>query len=117
VIGRLFLQKCQMPFWCEGEAGGYALDRLTFADRPTEIEDGAAAQLASNKNVGASSSNIAKANKYLGRFREQAVVNQIGGEAMPACDATTFETISPVDLQSLATTLPSAMSRMFLLAA
>src|SRR5580658_4224992 len=46
--------------------------------------------------------NIAKANKYLARFRDQGVLNQIGGEAVPAADGTTFETISPVDLQPLA---------------
>src|ERR1700685_928134 len=46
--------------------------------------------------------NIAKANKYLARFREQGVLNQIGGEAKPSCDGTTFETVSPVDLQPLA---------------
>jgi 5-carboxymethyl-2-hydroxymuconic-semialdehyde dehydrogenase len=46
--------------------------------------------------------NIAKANKYLARFRDQVVFNQIGGEAVPAADGTTFETISPVDLQPLA---------------
>src|ERR1700689_212810 len=46
--------------------------------------------------------NIAKANKYLARFREQGVLNQIGGEAVPAADGTVFETISPVDLQPLA---------------
>ena len=47
-------------------------------------------------------SNIAKADKYLARFREQGVQNQIGGEAVPAGDGTTFETISPVDLRPLA---------------
>ena len=46
--------------------------------------------------------NIAKANKYLARFREQGVLNQIGGEAKPSSDGTTFETISPVDLRPLA---------------
>src|ERR1700733_12652897 len=46
--------------------------------------------------------NIAKANKYLARFRDQGVLNQIGGEAKPSCDGTTFEAISPVDLQPLA---------------
>src|SRR6202050_1372794 len=45
--------------------------------------------------------NIAKANKFLARFRDQGVLNQIGGEAKPSCDGTTFETISPVDLQPL----------------
>ena len=46
--------------------------------------------------------NIAKAERYLARFREQGVLNQIGGEAVPAFDGQTFETISPVDLQPLA---------------
>src|ERR1700683_5087838 len=46
--------------------------------------------------------NIAKANKYLARFRDQGVFNQIGGEAVPAADGTVFETISPVVLQPLA---------------
>src|SRR6202161_2342295 len=46
--------------------------------------------------------NIAKANKYLARFCDQGVFNQIGGEAVPAADGTVFETISPVDLQPLA---------------
>jgi 5-carboxymethyl-2-hydroxymuconic-semialdehyde dehydrogenase len=46
--------------------------------------------------------NIAKAEGYLARFREQGVLNQIGGEAVPAIDGKTFETISPVDLKPLA---------------
>jgi 5-carboxymethyl-2-hydroxymuconic-semialdehyde dehydrogenase len=46
--------------------------------------------------------NLAKADKYLARFREAGVLNQIGGEAVPARDHATFETISPVDLQPLA---------------
>src|SRR6202167_2296736 len=46
--------------------------------------------------------NIRKANKNLARFRDQGVLNQIGGEAKPSCDGTTFEAISPVDLQPLA---------------
>ena len=36
--------------------------------------------------------NLAKADKYLARFREDGVLNQIGGEALPASDGTTFET-------------------------
>jgi 5-carboxymethyl-2-hydroxymuconic-semialdehyde dehydrogenase len=40
--------------------------------------------------------------KYLARFRESGVLNQIGGETLPASDGTTFETISPVDLKPLA---------------
>jgi 5-carboxymethyl-2-hydroxymuconic-semialdehyde dehydrogenase len=46
--------------------------------------------------------NLAKAEKYLARFRNAGVLNQIDGEAVPACDGATFETISPVDLQPLA---------------
>jgi len=46
--------------------------------------------------------NIAKADAYLARFREQGVLNHIAGEAVPARDGTTFETISPVDLKPLA---------------
>ena len=46
--------------------------------------------------------NIAKASKYLARFREQGVLNLIGGESKPSSDGTTFETISPVDLRPLA---------------
>jgi 5-carboxymethyl-2-hydroxymuconic-semialdehyde dehydrogenase len=46
--------------------------------------------------------NLAKANKYLARFRDGCVLNQIGGEAVPASDGATFDTISPVDLKLLA---------------
>src|ERR1700691_3512904 len=46
--------------------------------------------------------NITKADKYLARFRDQGVLNQIGGEAVQAADGKTFETISPVDLAPLA---------------
>jgi len=46
--------------------------------------------------------NLKKAEHYLARFREQGVLNQIGGEAVPAADGTTFETISPVNLEPLA---------------
>ena len=47
--------------------------------------------------------NIAKADAYLARFREQGVMNRIAGEDLPAADGVTFETISPVDLKPLAT--------------
>lgn len=47
--------------------------------------------------------NIAKAEAYLARFREQGVLNRIAGEDLPAADGATFETISPVDLKPLAT--------------
>ena len=46
--------------------------------------------------------NLAKANDYLARFRDGGVLNQIGGEAVPAIDGATFETISPIDLKPLA---------------
>ena len=46
--------------------------------------------------------NLAKAEQYLARFRKDGVQNQIGGAAVPACDGTSFETISPVDLKPLA---------------
>src|ERR1700678_4556690 len=47
-------------------------------------------------------SNLAKAEKYLARFRSDGVQNQIAGAAVPAHDGTTFETLSPVDLKPLA---------------
>jgi 5-carboxymethyl-2-hydroxymuconic-semialdehyde dehydrogenase len=46
--------------------------------------------------------NLAKADKYLARFRDRGVPNQVGGEAVPALDGSTFDTISPVDLKPLA---------------
>jgi 5-carboxymethyl-2-hydroxymuconic-semialdehyde dehydrogenase len=46
--------------------------------------------------------NLAKAEKYLARFRSGGVQNQIAGAAVPAHDGTTFETLSPVDLKPLA---------------
>ncbi len=46
--------------------------------------------------------NIAKAEGYLARFRKDGVLNHIGGKAVPALDGGTFETICPVDLQPLA---------------
>ncbi|MFC0218916.1 5-carboxymethyl-2-hydroxymuconate semialdehyde dehydrogenase [Pseudochelatococcus lubricantis] len=46
--------------------------------------------------------NLARAENYLARFREQGVLNQIGGEAVPALDGATFESISPIDLKPLA---------------
>ncbi|WP_421929055.1 5-carboxymethyl-2-hydroxymuconate semialdehyde dehydrogenase [Neoaquamicrobium sediminum] len=51
--------------------------------------------------------NIAKADAYLARFREQGVMNRIAGEDLPAADGVTFETISPVDLKPLATVAKS----------
>jgi 5-carboxymethyl-2-hydroxymuconic-semialdehyde dehydrogenase len=46
--------------------------------------------------------NIAKAERYLTRFREEGVLNHIAGEAVAAIDGSTFETASPVDLKPLA---------------
>ncbi|MFD2252441.1 5-carboxymethyl-2-hydroxymuconic-semialdehyde dehydrogenase [Pseudochelatococcus lubricantis] len=46
--------------------------------------------------------NLTRAENYLARFREQGVLNQIGGEAVPALDGATFESISPIDLKPLA---------------
>ena len=46
--------------------------------------------------------NLAKAEQYLARFRKDGLQNQIGGAAVPACDGTSFETMSPVDLKPLA---------------
>lgn len=46
--------------------------------------------------------NLAKADKYLARFRTAGVLNHIGGEAVAAADGTAFETISPIDLKTLA---------------
>ncbi len=50
----------------------------------------------------AAKDNIARAEAYLKRFAEKGVLNQIGGEALPAASGKTFETISPVDLKPLA---------------
>ncbi|MBN9257843.1 MULTISPECIES: 5-carboxymethyl-2-hydroxymuconate semialdehyde dehydrogenase [unclassified Mesorhizobium] len=46
--------------------------------------------------------NIAKAEGYLARFRQDGVLNHIGGESVAAAAGETFETISPVDLKPLA---------------
>jgi 5-carboxymethyl-2-hydroxymuconic-semialdehyde dehydrogenase len=46
--------------------------------------------------------NLRKAEAYLERFKSGGVSNHINGEAVPALDGTTFETISPVDLKPLA---------------
>ena len=47
-------------------------------------------------------SNIARAEGYLARFRTDGVLNHINGAAVPAADGTVFEVISPVDLKPLA---------------
>ncbi|MBN9672272.1 5-carboxymethyl-2-hydroxymuconate semialdehyde dehydrogenase [Roseibium aggregatum] len=46
--------------------------------------------------------NLNRANAYLARFRDNGVLNHIGGESVPALSGETFETISPVDLKPLA---------------
>lgn len=46
--------------------------------------------------------NLAKAEKYLARFRNDGVLNQIGGEAVPAASGKTFESVSPIDMAPLA---------------
>ncbi|AZO57187.1 MULTISPECIES: 5-carboxymethyl-2-hydroxymuconate semialdehyde dehydrogenase [unclassified Mesorhizobium] len=46
--------------------------------------------------------NLKKAQAYLAGFKRDGVLNQIGGEAVPAADGSTFETLSPVDLKPLA---------------
>ena len=54
--------------------------------------------------------NIAKAETYLARFKENGVLNRIAGEDVPAADGATFETISPVDLKPLATVAKGTMA-------
>ncbi|WP_136065335.1 5-carboxymethyl-2-hydroxymuconate semialdehyde dehydrogenase [Modicisalibacter radicis] len=46
--------------------------------------------------------NIARAQAYMRRFREQGVMNHINGESMPADSGETFESLSPIDLEPLA---------------
>ena len=46
-------------------------------------------------------SNMEKANSYLERFKQDGVSNYINGEAVPAADGATFESITPVDLSKL----------------
>jgi 5-carboxymethyl-2-hydroxymuconic-semialdehyde dehydrogenase len=46
--------------------------------------------------------NLKKAEAYLARFKTQGALNHIDGDAIPAADGATFETISPVDLEPLA---------------
>ena len=43
--------------------------------------------------------NLARAQAYLARFKDNGVLNRIGGEDVAAADGSTFETISPVDLK------------------
>ena len=46
--------------------------------------------------------NLIKAKSYLERFRNEGVLNHINGNSGSAIDGTTFDIISPVDLQYLA---------------
>lgn len=46
--------------------------------------------------------NIARAQDYMKRFRDQGVLNHINGESVPADSGKTFEILSPVDLAPLA---------------
>jgi 5-carboxymethyl-2-hydroxymuconic-semialdehyde dehydrogenase len=46
--------------------------------------------------------NLARAEGYLARFRNEGVLNHIAGKAEPALDGARFEIISPVDLKPLA---------------
>ncbi|WP_411034170.1 5-carboxymethyl-2-hydroxymuconate semialdehyde dehydrogenase [Shinella sp. BYT-45] len=52
--------------------------------------------------------NLAKAEAYLARFRQNGVLNRIAGEDVPAAGGATFETVSPVDLKPLATVAKGA---------
>jgi 5-carboxymethyl-2-hydroxymuconic-semialdehyde dehydrogenase len=45
---------------------------------------------------------IAKADAYLQRFRQQGVLNHIGGKAVAAASGLVFDTLSPVDLRPIA---------------
>ena len=46
--------------------------------------------------------NLDRAKIYLQRFQEDGVLNHINGAAVPAADGSTFEIISPIDLQPMA---------------
>jgi len=46
--------------------------------------------------------NLKRAEGFLERFRRDGVLNHIAGEAVPAADGATFESISPTDLKPLA---------------
>ncbi|MEM8731789.1 MAG: 5-carboxymethyl-2-hydroxymuconate semialdehyde dehydrogenase [Pseudomonadota bacterium] len=48
------------------------------------------------------SDSLARVAPHLERLRKTGVLNQIGGQAVPAADGRQFETISPVDLGPLA---------------
>jgi len=47
--------------------------------------------------------NLARANAYLHRFRQDGVMNHIGGESVAATGGGTFQSVSPVDMAPLAT--------------
>ena len=47
-------------------------------------------------------SNLARADTHLARFRREGVLNHIAGRSRAATDGTTFQIISPTDLQPLA---------------
>lgn len=46
--------------------------------------------------------NLSKARGYLARFRDHGVLNRIAGEDLPAAGGATFDTVSPIDMQTLA---------------
>ena len=46
--------------------------------------------------------NLKKADAYLTRFRENGALNHINGESVPAVSGETFDSVSPVDLSSMA---------------
>ena len=52
--------------------------------------------------TGSLDENVKRAEGFLARFARDGVLNHIAGEALPAADGTTFESISPVDLKPLA---------------
>jgi 5-carboxymethyl-2-hydroxymuconic-semialdehyde dehydrogenase len=47
--------------------------------------------------------NIARAKSYLARFHQDGVMNHIGGDSVAAADGLTFQSVSPVDMEPLAT--------------
>lgn len=59
-------------------------------------------KMGSDKSEVTFEDNLIKAKFYLERFRNDGVLNHINGNAVSAIDGTTFNIISPVDLQFLA---------------
>ncbi len=53
-------------------------------------------------------SNVKKLEGYLERFRQNGILNQIAGEALPAQSGASFETISPVDESVICSVAKSA---------